>query len=137
MLIYCVTFNLNFAITWACGRELIETVCLVCVENLVDGVRILIKKLFYHSIFFLPTQLRERSQNTYAFRGGGGGQQFFTFLCKNIGICTVLRYEAVKNLEKLRTYFVYAPTKKQQIGTNFPKFLNYFHTLKCSWRANV
>ncbi len=24
---------------------------------------------------------------------GGGGQRFVTNLCKNIGICTVLRYE--------------------------------------------
>ncbi len=34
--------------------------------------------------------LRERPHNTYAFRGG---QRFFMFHCKHIGICTVLRYE--------------------------------------------
>jgi hypothetical protein len=43
---------------------------------------------------------------------GGGGQRFATNPCKSMGICTVLRYEeggGVKNLEKLRTYFVHAP----------------------------
>ncbi len=36
----------------------------------------------------------------------------FPYACKHIGICTVLRYEGgggVKNLEKLRTYYVDVP----------------------------
>jgi hypothetical protein len=73
----------------------------------MDGPKNLIKALIHHKfkslhrvkvfewsneLYRTEIVLRERSQNTYAFRGGGG-QRFFTFLCKNIGICTVLRYE--------------------------------------------
>jgi hypothetical protein len=59
-------------------------------------------------------------KNTYAFRGKGD-QQFVTKPCKNIGICTVLRYEGkggvVKNLEKLRAYFLNDPyTTSDQNG---------------------
>jgi hypothetical protein len=64
-------------------------------------------------ITFKMSTNRERPHNTYAFRGeGGGGQRFVTKPCKSIGICTVLRYEGgggVKNLEKLRTYYVDVP----------------------------
>jgi hypothetical protein len=51
--------------------------------------------------------IRERSQNTYAF--GGGGQRFVTNLCKNIEICTVLRYEGGGGSEYSVTYFVNGP----------------------------
>jgi hypothetical protein len=41
---------------------------------------------------------------------GGGGQRFVTYLCKNIGICTVLHYkgEGSKISKNLRTCFVNA-----------------------------
>ncbi len=60
--------------------------------------------------------------NTYAFRGG---QRFVTFHCKHIGICTVLLYEGgggVKNLEKLRTYYVDVP---YYLVPNFDFFINW------------
>jgi hypothetical protein len=38
----------------------------------------------------LEDPIRERSQNMYTLRRG---QRFVTFPCKNMGICTVLRYE--------------------------------------------
>ncbi len=90
--------------------------------------QILLPYIFIEHLIYI---VRERSQNTYAF-GRGRGQRFVTNLCKNIGICRVLRYEegGEGGLKYLNTALRFLWTAPYSIGEKWHqiKYKNTFYT---------
>jgi hypothetical protein len=80
----------------------------------IKNLKLLYKFVLFYFFIFLTKRSNDVTLKIDLFTNMSRFKGLVTNHCKHIGICTVLRYEGgeggVKNPEKLRTYYVHAPS---------------------------